>query len=241
MKPSSVQFTMRRMMIAIAVIATALGGGITAVRMTRLSRFYANRALTHSRSEGTYRSKIDSFDSRFLRMPRSGGAMQGYAYHELLAEHHRALCMAYQRVAMRPWEPPPVELPEPAFEALRPELGRRLIQLAVTHRLQDLDLSNMGLTDNDLTDLTRCPGLLSLDLSWNPITDRGVRHLHGLYQLRRLDLYKTRVTDAGLSSLRAMRELTELGLYRTGVTPAGLESLKRELPKVDISSVSRLN
>lgn len=241
MKRAPVQFTIRRLMIALAVIAAALGGGITAVKWIRLSRSYASRALAHGRSEGTYRRTIDSFDSRFLAMPRSGGALEGYAYHELPAEHHRALRVAYQRAAMRPWETLPVELPEPPVAAIQPQLGRRLIQLAVKHRLKDLDFSNMRLSDDDLADLARCRDLLSLDLSGNPITDRGVWRLRGLDQLRRLNLYKTRVTDAVLPSLRGMKELMELGLYRTGVTQAGLESLKRELPRVDISSDSRLN
>jgi hypothetical protein len=241
MRRLRVRFTVRLLMITTAVIATTLGGGITAVRLIGLSQLYSSQAAKHSRSETAYRTLIDTFDSRFLRMPRSGGALHGYVYHEKLVEHHRALRLAYERAAMRPWETAPDERPEPTFDALRPELGRRLIRLAVDHHLDDLQLSDMGLTDNDLTDLARCPDLLFLDLSRNPITDRGVSDLRGLRRLRRLDLYKTQVTDAGLSALQEMTDLADLGLFRTGVTHTGIELLKRALPNTDVASNTRLN
>jgi hypothetical protein len=50
-----VRFTVRRMMIAVAVVALALGVGLWGVRVRRLSRDYSLRAQMYATIEGSFR------------------------------------------------------------------------------------------------------------------------------------------------------------------------------------------
>ena len=227
------QFTVRFLMVVVMLLAVLLAGGLTTIRLVRLSRQYQAKAAKHAQWEKPYRSFTIS-DEQFLRMEISGRALLGYVYHQKLAEHHRSLNQAFERASRRPWEQPPCDVADPTFDALRMEYGPPLIQLAVEHGLKDLDLSDMGIGPDQMRDLTSCTELRSLDLSLNPITDQNLVHLRSLKKLWRLNLAKTRITDAGLVVLKEMPGLFQLNLHATEVTKTGLDSLSHALPNCTV-------
>jgi hypothetical protein len=230
MRPGRGQFTVRSLMVVVMLVA----GGITTVRLVRLSSHYRAQAAKHAQMENEYHHFIADLDGQFLQMGNSGTALLGYIYHQKLAEHHRSLRQAFERASRRPWERAPRDVAEPSIEALRVEFGPPLIQLAAEHRLKALDLSDMGIGRDQLRALGRCTELRLLDLSINPITDQGLADLRSLKKLWRLNLANTRITDAGLDALRGMSGLLEVDLHGTGVTKTGLDSLSRALPNCTV-------
>lgn len=92
-------------------------------------------------------------------------------------------------------------------------------QLGVT----DLDVSGIGVTDDDLnSDLVLDPSL-ALRLSHNPITDIGVANLlKNTNRLRNLDLSDTSIDGSGLVSVKCPSSLV---LDRTAVTDATLTQI----------------
>jgi hypothetical protein len=222
-------------MIGISVVGVLLATGLTVSRLWRKSRLYQSRAEMHARAEKGWRNAVSSVDRPWRLTPHTGGRLQVYLYYQTVAEHHMALKQAFRRGSRRPWEQPPIETPDPSFQAVCVRLGPSLIRLAREHRMKDLDLNHAGITDDLVKEITECPELLILDLSSNPITDRGLAHLRGLKKLLRLNLSRTQVTDAGLDSLKELTNLIDLGLHRTRVTNEGLSNLSQALPKVDIS------
>ena len=100
-----------------------------------------------------------------------------------------------------------------------------------------LDLSNSGITDKDLSQLARIPGLQGLRLDGNPITDVGLKHLQNHPTLYRLSLSKTEVTNDGLPVLSTVSNLCELSLADLQVSETGLVWLSglRAIRTLDIS------
>src|SRR5262245_49476043 len=127
------QFTMRFLMVVVLLLAILLAGGLTTMRLIRLSSRYQAEATKHAQLENEYRNFITNLDEQFLRMENSGTALLAYVYHQKLAEHHRSLNQAFERASRRPWEQAPRHVAEPTFQALRVEYGPPLIQLAVEH------------------------------------------------------------------------------------------------------------
>jgi hypothetical protein len=67
---------------------------------------------------------------------------------------------------------------------------------------QYVDASRSAVTDADLEQLKRIPGLSKVDLDNTAITDAGVAHLRSLKDLRKLDVSGTNVSDAAITRLQ---------------------------------------
>ncbi|MGD9630276.1 MAG: amidohydrolase family protein [Pyrinomonadaceae bacterium] len=103
-----------------------------------------------------------------------------------------------------------------------------------------VDLNNAKITDADLANLEKFPGLQWLDLRITPISDEGVAHLRTLRKLTFLNLFRTNLTDKGLENLRGMIDLETLLIGGTKITDAGLVNLERftKLRKVSVFRTS---
>lgn len=70
-------------------------------------------------------------------------------------------------------------------------------------KLRDVRLLTVGLiTDDRLPKLWSLDKCRYLDLSNTQVTDAGIPHLKGLTNLKRLDLFGTQITDEGIEKLR---------------------------------------
>lgn len=88
-----------------------------------------------------------------------------------------------------------------------------------------LDLTRMGVTDEDLAHLKGLPSLQELKLNGTQVTDAGLAHLKDVKGLKALDLWGAPVTGEGLRHLPPTVE--KLSLLATGtVTEEGLQSLR---------------
>ena len=85
---------------------------------------------------------------------------------------------------------------------------------------------HIGLTDEDLAEVSELTGLSALSVSGGQITDAGLKHLKGLANLRILYLSNTQVTDSGLEQLKGLTALDGLDLSYTQVGGPGLKHLK---------------
>ncbi len=97
--------------------------------------------------------------------------------------------------------------------------------LAELHSLEELDLSDLSVTDPSLNYVGKLGRLKKLRLANTQTTDEGLGHLANCSQLRRLDLSATDVTDDGLVVLRNFKDLDTLILQSTGITSAGLKHI----------------
>jgi serine/threonine protein kinase len=101
--------------------------------------------------------------------------------------------------------------------------GSGLQHLASVQTLATLDLNNIGISGNELTDdeLAFLGSLgqlkwLSLANNWS-LTDVAILHLKGLVNLEHLDLYMLRITDVGLSYLGDTPRINGIVIGSTGV------------------------
>lgn len=94
----------------------------------------------------------------------------------------------------------------------------------------DLDLSNRGLTDKDIVQLSRCTKLEELDLSGNSITD--LSPLANLTELAFLELSGNDLSD--LSPLYGLKKLTFLRIFDCGLSDAELQAVDEALPHCNI-------
>lgn len=75
--------------------------------------------------------------------------------------------------------------------------------IAELEKLENLELSNCGLTDHALRYIAKLQSLESLVLSRNnEITDAGLQHLKSLQKLRQLFITSTSITHTGISDLQ---------------------------------------
>ena len=102
MKLPRVRFTVRRMMVAVCVLAVAL---FTAV-MLRRSYEYRERALENADAEELSLSYADEGRGE-------NGDPQRVARGEQMAAYHRALRIKYERARWYPWLPVAPDPPEP--------------------------------------------------------------------------------------------------------------------------------
>ena len=79
--------------------------------------------------------------------------------------------------------------------------------LASLTELQLLDLSNTGITDSGIKQLSSLAKLKCLCLRGVNLTDDGMACFEGLSDLRELDLSETQITDAGIMHLKHLPPL----------------------------------
>ena len=112
-------------------------------------------------------------------------------------------------------------------------------------KLTDLELSATQITDHGLVHLQGLLNLESLKLDDTDVTDQGLAHLKGMRSLEYLLLGKEQIigedlvpvsdiTDAGLVHLEGIPSLQKLALYNTHVTEAGKQRLQQALPGLKI-------
>jgi Leucine-rich repeat (LRR) protein len=79
-----------------------------------------------------------------------------------------------------------------------------------------LNVSNNGLTENELDFLPLMTNLEKLRLEKNPLTDKIILPLSGLHHLEALNLNETNVTQLGIEKLKQMPALKRV--YQWNVT-----------------------
>ncbi len=85
------RFTVRRLMLVVAVAGLAIGGGMWVHNLSRLSGYYAARARKH----------------RTIEL-----AMRTTAWFKSRADHHKSVALKYDQASRYPWlsvEPDPPE------------------------------------------------------------------------------------------------------------------------------------
>ena len=122
------------------------------------------------------------------------------------------------------------------------KLDEKLQSVAELSGLKNLDLSQCGVTNDDLKHLSRLENLQSLVLLWSLIDDDGLRELVALKNLKSLDLRHCTITDRGLEHVGRLEELRELNLHHFSeptcqITDAGLKHLAKlsKLKTLDLS------
>jgi hypothetical protein len=130
MRLHCVRFTVRRLMIAVAIVALLLAVGLEARWMHREYQGYTRRAFLHSygetmnrewaaweiKSEAGYRSMVEKysqggFDDRLLHLADRNG--KNAAKYTLRADYHARMKAKYQAAARRPWLPVEPDPPRP--------------------------------------------------------------------------------------------------------------------------------
>jgi hypothetical protein len=158
------QFTVRRVMIGIAVVACSLGGFVWSVRMKRLSAIYHQRAADYLSSAETYRQlaegEVDGSgwytetDGVHIENGISGRRNRAIK----LRSYYARLGRKYLRAAARPWTPVGTDPPVPTIPP-DPEVG----------------------ADEDVIWCHHCPGasLRLMEITWNHLVSvEGVKREH---------------------------------------------------------------
>lgn len=132
MRQPMIRFTVRRMMVVVALVAVAIGATLEVKRLGRLSREYRRRAVTSAREERMWRREAkgevaSELEARCLSdalrakdqdladlwaEQASASACEIREVGEIL-NHHARLRRKYERAASRPWEPVAPDPPEP--------------------------------------------------------------------------------------------------------------------------------
>ena len=101
----------------------------------------------------------------------------------------------------------------------------------------EVHLSNLKVTDADISLLAGLTEVRSLELINTRVTDAGMARLKPLVHLEELNLINNRISDAGLSGLADLVHLRRLKLNLYTITGSGLVNLKAlaRLQQLDLS------
>jgi len=102
------------------------------------------------------------------------------------------------RIQHDPWRVAPQD---EAAVSLLTKRGGSLAKSGRDRRVVSLNLSDTGVTDDDLRVVATLSELRRLDLTHTRISDAGLRHLAPLKKLEYIDVSHTRVTDNGVQIL----------------------------------------
>lgn len=102
-----VRFTVRRLMVVVAVAAVAIGGAAWVVRVGRLASDYRRLHARHS-------SEVQRYHEEASKALRSRNGRDRYVLASRLADYHARLESKYGHAAHNPWlpvdpDPPPPE------------------------------------------------------------------------------------------------------------------------------------
>lgn len=105
---------------------------------------------------------------------------------------------------------------------------------SIKDQLVWLQLTNCGITDEDLIVIGKLPNLYKLNLNRNKITDKGINELSGLSKLEYLNLYGTAISDSSMPALQNLPGLKKLYVWETGVDTTRMESMPKLRKDLDI-------
>jgi Leucine-rich repeat (LRR) protein len=105
-----------------------------------------------------------------------------------------------------------------------------LAHVCELNTLEGLNLSDTHITSEGLVHLSKLKVLKSIDLCNRPITDAGIMYLSNFDTLQSLDLSNTLITDASLEHLSKLTSLEWVSLRDTQITSAGAAKLQAALP-----------
>ena len=121
-----VRFSVRRMMVAVAVVAALLTGGIQAMKMSQLTEVHRRKAAEYARYAESFRTNVPVFErleiywSERSDDPRSPVKIKWcgvYArYNRRCSSYYERLKEKYEYLASHPWlaaSPDPPLLPDP--------------------------------------------------------------------------------------------------------------------------------
>ena len=103
MRMPRVRFTVRWMMVVVAIVAAIV---LTAIFLNRRSDEFWGRAAYHQGGEAMSRAVA-------FRARRLNDDVRLIAHAEQMEAHHRALKLKYERAARHPWLPVAPDPPEP--------------------------------------------------------------------------------------------------------------------------------
>lgn len=111
-----------------------------------------------------------------------------------------------------------------------------LESLAQFANLRELRLGGARIQNlNVLENLQHCPRLQLLDLSQTGLTDEALDPIARVSSLVDLDLSHNEFTDEGLKKLQALKHLKYLDLTNTGASDEAVEALQQALPQLEIT------
>ena len=95
-----------------------------------------------------------------------------------------------------------------------------------------LDLSNTGLSNEDLKIVGQLENLFKLNLSKNDISNPGIIDLGVLKNLTEINLYETEVNAAALNHLMKLPKIEKIYLWETKLPPLYLDSIAKINPTI---------
>ena len=115
-----VRFTVRRMMIVVAIVAGMLGVSTWMLRTRVRERRYRAMAAQHAQEAARYQEYMDTYPA-FVAELKAGGIAEAdipsqfgtIEWRRRRRDHYSALQRKYEEAAIRPWDPVPPDPPEP--------------------------------------------------------------------------------------------------------------------------------
>jgi hypothetical protein len=131
-------------------------------------------------------------------------------------------------IFLLPFVPSVQEVRLPEIANVKPRLAR----LARVPSIISLYLFNIGLTDDDLSELSDMPQLEWLNIGGNEkVSDVGIAHLAQCRRLRHLNLESTGVVGMSLEKLAGCKDIDTLELMNCPVTDEAIVRIPR-FPKI---------
>lgn len=110
--------------------------------------------------------------------------------------------------------------------------------LLLKDQLVWLQLTDCGITDEDLKTIGSLQNLYKLNLSRNKITDTGIKYLLELPKLEYLNLYGTAITDSSVTALMGLPKLKKLYVWDTAIDTLKMDNYS--VPKKGLELVYKL-
>jgi hypothetical protein len=116
--------------------------------------------------------------------------------------------------------------------------GKTLKNISSNNSIKSLDLSESGITDNDLKDL-KSTSIDSLVLSETSISDEGIRNIvENKVPVSWLDLSETKITDKSCDLLLSIKTLKFLDVNKTKISKKGISKLRADKRNVLLEFVA---
>jgi hypothetical protein len=116
--------------------------------------------------------------------------------------------------------------------------GKTLKNISSNNNIKSLDLSESGITDNDLKDL-KSTSIDSLVLSETSISDEGIKAIvENKVPVTWLDLSETKITDKSCDLLLSIKTLKFLDVNKTKISKKGISKLRADKRNVLLEFVA---